>query len=132
MRGNKWYETLREFKEIERPETVLLISGNQSLIRIIVAWMNMSLERKKRLSKFEGDCDEIKWKWLCGNTNFSLDELARRLPGVDKELEQKINALIANRILYPDGSINGFVEKFLRDKIVRIFTASGNKSRKAG
>ena len=63
------------------------------------------------------------------NARFSKDELLQRIPSSDTKTLQKIDALIANRVLYPDGTANSFVERFLREKVVRQFTRKGRAVR---
>lgn len=131
MRKNRWQETLERFKNNERPEYVLLVSGSPSLIRIVVAWMNMPVERRKRLTALPEDAEQ-QWHWLWQNASFSSETLAQRLPFLDKELEQKLSALIANKVLYPDGSVNGYVERLLRARILKMLSSAGQRFRKAG
>ena len=47
-------------------------------------------------------------------------------------LDQKFQALIANKVLYPDGTVNGYVERFLRARTVKMLWAPGQRFRKAG
>jgi len=131
MTANRWVRTLEHFKSNEQAESVLLVSGSVSLIRIIVAWMNMPIKRRKRLLPFPEGNDEEKWRWLWENTIFSMEELARRLPFADTQLEQKLNALIANRVLYPDGSVHSYVERLLRERILKMYPSTGKRLHKA-
>lgn len=131
MKTNRWMGTLECFRSKEQAESVLLVSGNVSLIRIIVAWMNMPIRRRKRLSPFPEGNDEQKWHWLWENAIFSMEELARRQPFADTQLEQKLNALIANRVLYPDGSVHSYVERLLREQILKMYPSTGKRLHKA-
>jgi len=36
-------------------------------------------------------------------------------------LENKMKPLIGNRIIYPDGTVNSFVERYLREQVVKLF-----------
>jgi len=131
MKKNRWLQTLERFKDDERPECVLLVSGSPSLIRIVVAWMNMPIERRRRLTPFPQDAEQ-QWEWLWRNATYSTERLAKYMPSSDKELEQKVQALIANRVLYPDGTVNSYVERFLRTRIVKTLSSAGQRFRKAG
>lgn len=131
MKKDKWLETLEQFRRVERPEGVLLVSGTPSLVRILVAWMDVPIGRRKRLTPLPKH-GEAQWEWLWRNALYSVEELARRLPFSDSELERKLHALIANKVLYPDGTINGYVARFLRAKIVKTISSTGQKPRKAG
>jgi len=40
--------------------------------------------------------------------------------------------LIGNRIIYPDGTINSYVQRYLREQVVKLFEAKSKKpSRRA-
>ena len=131
MKKNRWLNTLEQFRNDERPECVLLVSGSPSLIRIVVAWMNMPIERYKRPTPFPQDAEQ-QWQWLWQNATYSPERLARYVPSSDKDLDQKVQALIANRVLYPDGTVNSYVEHFLRARIVETLSSAGQHFRKAG
>lgn len=131
MKKNKWLEALEQIKNDERPECVLLVSGSPSLIRIVVAWMSMPVARRRRLTVMP-EYSQKKWEWLWQNSLYSAEGLAARLPFCDKELEQKLRGLIANKVLYPDGTVNGYVERFLRARIVKTLSSPGHRLRKAG
>lgn len=130
MGKNLWQETLKGFKEREKPEAVLMVAGNAELTRIAVAWSNLHVKRKSRLTPFEGDTEEEKWHWLWDNCEFSREELMRRIPGASKTTEQKFTALVANRVLYPDGTLNTFVKKYLGERVLTAFRIQTNQKRR--
>jgi hypothetical protein len=39
-----------------------------------------------------------------------------------------LKPLIGNRIIYPDGTVNSFVERYLRERVVKLFEAKPKKS----
>ncbi len=52
MLSNDLYEEkLNLFKENEKPEVVLLIADDTERIKIVVAWANSAIRRRKRLSR---------------------------------------------------------------------------------
>lgn len=121
MRKDPFVEKLRLFKEKEKPETVLLISDSPHLTKIVIAWTNTPVKRTKTLSRIVGESELDTWRWLWKNTIYSRDELMERIPSADQTTEKKIDALIANRVLYPDGTTNSYVERFLREKVIKHF-----------
>lgn len=114
-------ERLLRFKENEKPEAVLMVADSPHLVKIVVAWTSMPVCRKCHLRQFKGSTEEATWNWLWENTEYSHDELIRRIPAADTTTPRKIESLIANRVLYPDGTANGFVEKFMREQVLRHF-----------
>lgn len=63
---------------------------------------------------------------------YSPERFAERLPFSDKDVEQKLRGLIANKVLYPDGTVNGYVERLLRARIVKTLSNPEHRLRKAG
>ena len=131
MKRSAWIEQLNRFKENETPENVLLVAGNGQLTRIVVAWTNTEVSRATRLTKCKGTDDESIWRWLWQNAHYSREDLLTRIPFVDSSTEKKINALIANRVLYPDGSANSFVERYLREIVLKLLGSRSKGNRKA-
>ncbi|MFC1588134.1 hypothetical protein ACFL54_07480 [Planctomycetota bacterium] len=132
MNIEQFEETLLSFKDNERPEVLLFVTNNDPLIKIILVWPNVPIERSKK--KFpalsEKASTEEKWNWLWRCVRFDQEDIGDLLGskfGVDK----KIKVLIANRILYPDGSIHSYVTRYLRDRVVKLFEAKSRRS-KAG
>jgi hypothetical protein len=35
--------------------------------------------------------------------------------------------LIGNHIIYPDGTVNSFVERYLREQVIKLFEAKSKK-----
>jgi hypothetical protein len=121
MKRNLWSERLEQVKQQERPEAVLLVAGSTELTRIAVAWSGTHVVRAKRLTTCRRDDEEGVWRWLWNNAEYSKAEFLSRIPVSGKNTEQKFSALIANRVLYPDGSVNSFVERYLREKVLGLF-----------
>ena len=47
-------------------------------------------------------------------------------------LGYKMKPLIGNRIIYPDGTMNSFVERYLREQVLKLFEAKTKKPVKKG
>ncbi len=132
MSENIFVEKLAWFKQDEKPEAVLMIADNPELIKIIIAWSNLEVKPANELTKLTGDSENEIWDWLWKNTRFSLTELKTKtgVPYSESVLEQKMEPLIGNRILYPDGTINSFVQRYLRERVVKLFEAKPKKATK--
>jgi len=116
-------EKLAYFKESEKPEVVLLIADESNLIRIVVAWTNIRVARAKNLSPCQGDSECEAWEWLWKNATYSQSELIAKSAVPEHGFEKKMAPLIGNRVLYPDGTINSFVRRYLRDRVLKLFEA---------
>lgn len=104
---------LKKLKGQARPEAVLVVKGDPELIRILVSWPNIEISPRSYISPLSDSSSAASWGWLWKNTDYSQDDL-RTNCGVDEEsLKAKLAVLIGNRIIYPDGSVNPHVAKFL-------------------
>lgn len=130
MAVDLFIEKLNLFKRNEKPEAVLMISDNPEFIKIIVAWSNLDVKYAGDIKGSPGESEQETWKWLWSNTSFSISELKEKL-GTSLSvpaLKDKIKPLIGNRVIYPDGSVNSFVERYLREQVVSLFETKSKKS----
>jgi len=121
LRKNAYDEQLVWFKQNEVPETVLFVTDDSLLRKIVVAWESMRTVRKQRLSKCESETENDTWEWLWKNTEYSREDLLARIPNSDKQIEAKFHALRKSRVLYPDGTVNSYVARYLREQVRRQF-----------
>ena len=118
-------EKLAWFKQNEKPEAVLLIADNQELIKIVVAWTSLDVRRVDKLTRLPSESESEIWEWLWQNTKYSLSELKEKI-GIsfsEVALENKLKPLVGNRIIYPDGMVNSFVQRYLREQVLKLFEA---------
>lgn len=118
-------EKLAYFKQNEKPEVVLLVADNPELIKIIIAWINIDLKHTDKLTPLSSDSEREIWEWLWQNTKYSLTELKEKadISVADYVFENKMKPLIGNRILYPDGTINSYVQRYLKERVIKLFEA---------
>jgi hypothetical protein len=134
MSDDLYSEKLNWFKRNEKPETVLLVADNPDLVKIIVAWTSLDIKHTDKLAELSGDSERAIWDWLWQNTLFSLAELKEKagIPLADWVVEKKMKPLIGNRIIYPDGTISSYVQRYLRERVVKLFEVKpkrlGNKT----
>jgi len=123
-------EKLNWFKQNERPEVVLLLADNPDLVKIVVAWTSLDVRRASKLTGLPSGSESEAWEWLWENTTYSLKELKEKTGTSLSEiaLENKMKPLIGNRIIYPDGTVNSFVERYLREQVVKLFEAKPKRS----
>ena len=129
MAKNKWKETLKRLKAKERPEAVLLMAGQAELARIAVAWMQTKFSQPRRLTKLTGASDEAAWTWLWENVRYDKAQLLARIPNANARTQKNIDALIANRVLYPDGTVHPLVERYLGEMVLKLFASAQRKQR---
>jgi hypothetical protein len=132
MAEDLYTEKLNWFKQNERPEVVLLLADNTNLRKIVVAWISLDTKRVDKLTGLLGDSENEAWEWLWENTTYSLKELKEKIGTSLPEtaLENKMKPLIGNRIIYPDGTVNSFIERYLREQVVKLFEAKSMRPTK--
>ena len=127
-------EKLAWFKQNEKPEAVLLLADEPERIKIIIAWTNTQVVQADNLTELVNTSEKGIWAWLWENTVFSREELLGTIGTAlsDAGLEKKMRPLIGNRIIYPDGTVNSYVQRYLREKVINLFDGKTRKiSRKA-
>ncbi len=125
-------EKLAWFKQNERPEAVLLVADNPERIKIVVAWTNLDVRRAEKLTELRGESENEVWEWLWKNAKYPRTELIEKIgvPFSESGLEGKMRPLIGNHILYPDGTVNSFVQRYLREQVLKLFEAKPKKPAK--
>lgn len=130
MSEDLYVEKLAWFKENEKPESVLLVADDSNLIKIVVAWTNTKVTRANKLDHSQGDSEDELWDWLWSNAVYSREELIAKSGHPEYAFEKKMAPLIGNRILYPDGTVNSFVQRYLRDRVLQLFDAKPKRPAK--
>ena len=113
---------LDQTKENEHPDVVLLISDNAEAQRMLVSWKNLQKgnhdEKKKPTSLND----------IWDNLDFDINQwaaIARVHTGLARDISKM---LIANNLIYPDGTLNQFVQKYLNSLVItRISKAKPKK-----
>ena len=134
MNENLYTEKLAWFKQNERPEAVLVVADNPELIKIIVAWTSLDVRCADKLTRLSGESENDVWEWLWENSRFSKVALKEKIgiPFSEVALENKMKPLIGNRIIYPDGTVNSFIQRYLREQVLKLFEAKQKRPVKKG
>ncbi len=124
-------ERLRRFKENENPEVVLLVADDPEFTKIVVAWTSLDVRLAEKPSPCPGESEHEIWDWLWANAGYSLADLAERSGLTVPLIERKLKPLVGNRVLYPDGTVNSFVQRYLRERVLKLFDTKPRKSAKS-
>jgi len=124
MATSRWNDRLNAFKENAHPEAVLMVAGQTELMRIAVAWKQTEATRARRMTKLGGNSEADVWRWLWENARYDRTALLCRIPNATERTEKNLDALIANRVLYPDGTLNSYVERYLKERVIKLFAPS--------
>ena len=132
MHDDLYFKELTRFKEQERPEVVLFLSNDSDLTKIAIACAFLTFKPVAKISSPPVEPDNETWEWLWENTNYDKSKLAEITNIPEYFLNEKLKPLIGNRILYPDGTINLFVQRFINEKVMKLFTRKEKRSGRAG
>ena len=111
-----------------------MVADNPDLIKIAIAWTNLDVKPASELTSPRGESESEIWEWLWKNTRFRIAELKEKV-GIsfsELSLENKLKPLIGNRVIYPDGTVNSFVQRYLREQVLKLFEAKPKKPVKKG
>ncbi len=128
MSDELYAQKLAYFKENEKPEVVLLVGDDLEQIKIIVAWTNTSVVRARKLTSLRGESEGEVWQWLWKNATYSREELLAKSALSEYGFGKKLTPLIGNRVLYPDGTVNSYVQRYLRDRVLKLFEATPKRA----
>ncbi len=107
-----------------QPDSAIISDLNKELIDI---------KHPDKLAELTDDSEREVWDWLWQNTCFSLTELKEKagIPLADWVVEKKMKPLIGNRIIYPDGTVNSFVQRYFRGEVAKLFEAKPKKAKRS-
>ena len=127
MSGDSLAHKLEWFKQNEKPEVVLVVADSPELIKIVIAWTNTAVGQTENPSPVSSKSENVIWEWLWANATFSEEELIAKSGQGRYSFDQKWKKLVGNRILYPDGTVNSFVQRYLRERVLSLFSTRPKK-----
>jgi hypothetical protein len=131
MTEDLYAEKLAWLKRKENPEAVLVIADDPELTKIVVAWTSLDVRPVEKPSQPPAESEHEIWDWLWVNACYSLDDLAERSGLTARLVERKLKPLVGNRVLYPDGTVNSFVQRYLRERVLKLFDTKPRKPAKS-
>ena len=130
MPNELFSERLQELKRNESPEAVLFVADDPELMKIVVAWTTLDVRPAEKPTDPPDERDRKCWDWLWANVAYSVEDLAEKSGLAASRVERKLRPLIGNRVLYPDGTVNSFVQRYLRERVLKLFDTKPRKSTK--
>jgi len=110
---------------------VLLVAEDPEFTKIVVAWTSLDVLRVEEPSPPSGESEREIWDWLWANARYSLDDLAETSSLTAALVKRELKPLIGNRVLYSDGTVNSFVQRYLRERVLRLFDAKPRRPAKS-
>ncbi len=130
MPNDLFSERLQQLKQDESPEAVLFVADDSELMKIVVAWTTLDVRPAQKLTDPPDEPDRKGWDWLWANADYSVEDLAEKSGLTVALVERKLRPLIGNQVLYPDGTVNSFVQRYLRERVLKLFDTKPRKSTK--
>ncbi len=102
-------ELLKPFKQdpTTNDAAAALVLGDDEAVRVLAAFRNVT--HRWRMPKKKALPDEAtliaKWEWLTSNWEVNIEGVAHAAGMSEDVAEMKLDMLIANRLVYPDGTI---------------------------
>lgn len=75
MDNDSYPEILSRFKENEKPEAILMLENNPGWQKIVIAWLNIKVNRQENKLLPPKESEGELWEWLWKHMRFSKKEL---------------------------------------------------------
>ncbi|MCC8190431.1 MAG: hypothetical protein LIP77_07320 [Planctomycetes bacterium] len=122
---------LSDFKGKENPEAILIVGEDPLMVRLTLAWPNVLIVGAEPSVPFSKQWNEVeRWNWLWQNVHY-LKKDVHAVVGRTR-LDTQLRSLIANRILYPDGTVHSYVLRFFRSRVIKLLEKKPVVRRTAG
>ena len=116
---SNYNHVLAEFKANENPEAILVVGEDALMTRLVLAWPNVARTDMEPTMSFSKDWDDVeRWDWLWTGVRYSKKDIFSVVGR--SRLDIQLRVLIANRILYPDGTVHSYLTKFFRTRVVKL------------
>jgi len=104
------------FRSLEQNDDALVVLGDDDAMRVAVAWSHTDQDWTRPTTAqpktAHGRIGRL-WSWLVSGWTIDAREVAR-LAGVPRSVaHMKLEMLIGNRLIYPDGEMSGGLRKVL-------------------
>lgn len=103
---------LEPFRSKENPAQLATVIDSPDAIRVIAAWTATRRAWKKAKGKPPKTL-ELLWSWLWRGVAFDRDTLAETSRLASDQAHYVLRALVAARIVYPDGTITQYAEELI-------------------
>ncbi len=110
---------LSDFKAKENPEAILIVGEDPLMVRLTLAWPNVLITDAKSSIPFSAHWGDVeRWNWLWQNVHYLKKDVCTVVGR--SRLDTPLRSLIANRILYPDGTVHAYVLRYFRTRVVKL------------
>ncbi|HNT35928.1 MAG TPA: hypothetical protein PKH07_13135, partial [bacterium] len=108
---------------------VLLVTNNYQLMRMVVSWPNLP-RRHQPQGEGHGPSDDDTWRWLWDNVSYDIKQWGL-MSGIPENFTSEFReVLVGNRLIYPDGTVNKFIERYLREQVLGLFDKKDTKGKR--
>ena len=103
---------LAPFRGLEQNTDAVVVLGDEQAMRVLVAWQKIDNEWSPPATRVPvvtaGGMGRL-WKWIVAGWDvLKIEREVARLAGVPRHIaHEKLEMLVGNRLIYPDGSMAG-------------------------
>lgn len=102
-------EMLKPFKldATSNDAAAALVLGDDEAVRVLAAFRNVTHKWRAPKKKQPSETATLieRWEWLTSNWTIDVEGIARAAGMSEEVADMKVDMLIANRLVYPDGTI---------------------------
>jgi hypothetical protein len=99
-------ELIAPFRD-DAQDNAVVILGDDEAVRVLSAFRMVEHRWSYPRAKPPANASKVAtWKWLTSTWRIDTDELARAAGLSEETAQSKLDVLLANRLIYPDGTIS--------------------------
>lgn len=115
--GNEFESVLAEFKANERAEDIIPILSDETAQKFLVAWPKIIIRRDLTFSDPIPNTVNEQWVWLWAQVNVVRQDIINISGIPEMKIERLFCQMKGNRLIYPDGTVMSWAEKYLKKLI---------------
>lgn|GEM_PF-1770587 len=114
------------------PKILVLLQQSMELQRIVSVWPSVPKDIEKLFENVEAPVDRRqRWEWLWGRIEVDRAEWLRLALLANNPFNRDlIERAITLRMVFPDGSLHGWVDRYVSFMAVGVFAGKGKKGKK--
>ncbi len=117
MSGPSFEDILESFKKSTDTTNIIPLLSEEDAQKLVVAWPKVVLTWI-RVKGPAPESQNERWQWLWNHVTWPEAEL-RDISGLPEiKFKRVFNIVKGNRLIFPDGTVSGFADKYLKQIII--------------
>lgn len=109
MRGLELHDLLRTFVAVESNEDAIPVLGDEDAMKVLAAWRKTDQQWRAPKSKMPvvtASNHAAVWRWIVSGWTIDEASVAKGAGLSPRIVHEKLDVLVASRLIYPDGQIS--------------------------